>query len=434
MVVDSSDYYYLAGETWSYGNGSSDIFLVKLNGTLIQNVTWGGIESEQFSGMIIDSNNNIYITGSTSSYGVGKENVFLLKYNDNIILDWYNIWGDNNIDKCSGITVDSLDNIYITGITNFPNYDIFLVKYNSSGDLQWDLTWNTGISNVTEEVFSMFIDSSDHIFFSVNTNITGSEWFLLKYNNSGTLLLNISYSKFVPLELLALDSSDNLYAVGSYNNNTYLTKFDNNGNLEWNHTCIRNSISGTEVLAVDPYDNIVVAGNELINASAILYGYNLTDSDTYLMRFNTSGILKSNFTFRGNNRFPEIIAFDPLGYIYLGGSTEMISNKDLNIFLYIFDNSGKPLWGTGGGWEGDAYCKGIYAESINNTIVAESTPRFNGSDYEVKVTKFLDPHPKSCSEPNYTLYFILHIGLSSVCIITGIYFFVIKKKKRFNNS
>jgi len=429
MVVDSSGYYYLAGETWSYGNGSSDIFLVKLNETLIQNVTWGGIESEQFSGLIIDSNDNIYITESTSSYGVGEKNVFLLKYNDNIILDWYNIWGDNNIDKCSGIAVDSLDNIYIIGITNYPYYDIFLVKYNSSGDLQWDLTWNTGISNITEEVFSMFINSSDHIFFSINTNITGSEWFLLKYDNSGTLLLNISYSKFVPLELLALDSSDNLYAVGSYNNNTYLTKFDNNGNLEWNHMCIRNSISGAEVLTIDPNDNIVVAGNELINASAILYGYNLTDYDTYLLRFNISGILKSNFIFRGgNNRFPEIIAFDPLGYIYLGGSLEMIATKELIFFLYIFDSSGKPLWGMGGGGSGETYCKGIYAKSVNHIIVAECTPRFNSSDYEVKVTKFLDPHPKNCPEPNYTLYFILNIGLSSVCIITGIYFFVIRKK------
>ncbi|MCK4380719.1 MAG: hypothetical protein KAW51_06220, partial [Candidatus Lokiarchaeota archaeon] len=223
--------------------------------------------------------------------------------------------------------------------------------------------------------------------------------------------------------------------VGSYNNNTYLTKFDNNGNLEWNHTCIRNSISSTEVLAVDPYDNIVVAGNELINASAILYGYNLTDYDTYLMRFNTSGILKSNFTLRGgNNRFPEIIAFDPLGYIYIGGSLEMIATKELIFFLYIFDSSGKPLWGMGGGGNGDTYCKGIYAKSVNHIIVAECTQRFNGSDYEVNVRKFLDPHPKNCPEPNYTLYFILHIGLSSVCIITGIYFFVIKKKKRFNNS
>ncbi|MFX1477622.1 MAG: hypothetical protein ACFFCI_05790 [Promethearchaeota archaeon] len=433
MEVDFSDHYYLAGETWSYGNGSNDIFLVKMNESLMQSVTWGGIKSEQFNGMIIDSNNDIYITGSTSSYRIGERNIFLLKYNDNLNLSWYKICGDNKIDKCITMVVDSMDNIYIVGVSNNPCYDIYLVKYNSAGDLQWELNWNTGINNVSEEVYSMLIDSSDHIFVSVNTNITGSEWFLLKYDNSGTLLLNKSYNKFEPLELLAIDSSDKIYAVGTYINNTYLSKFDNDGNLEWNRTCIKNSVSGSEVLAVDPYDNIVVAGNELINASAILYGYNFTDYDTYLMKFNTSGFLKSNYTFRYNNRFPQVIAFDPLGHIYFGGSTEMLSNKDLDIFLYIFDNSGTPLWGTGGGWKGDAYCKGIYAESINNIIIAESTPRFNGSDYEVKVTKFLDPYTKNCPEPNYTLYFILHISLSSVCIITGIYFFVIKKeKKRIN--
>jgi hypothetical protein len=339
--------------------------------------------------MVSDSNGNIYIAGSTSSYGAGEDDVVLLKYRKNITIEWYRIWGENNSDSCLGIAIDSLDNIYITGIINSPNYDVFLAKYNNSGSLQWNCTWSTEDSSITEKVSSIIIDSSDQIFIGVNTNITGAEWFILKYDNYGILLLNTSYSKYNPLELLVSDSSDNLYAVGSYND-TYLTKFDNQGNLEWNFTCIQNTLPSTEVLAIDPSDNIYIAGSELIDDSIILYGYNISDYDTYLMKFNASGTLEWNRTLVGdNNRYPEILSFDSLGNVYLGGSLELIAIKDLNVFIKIFDSSGNPLRGAGGGWEGDAYCIGIYAESPQSFFVAENSPRFEGWDYEIILTKYI---------------------------------------------
>ena len=388
MVVDSTGYFYIAGETWSYGNGSSDLLLVKMNETFSQYTTWGGAESEIFNGMVFDSNENIYITGSTSSYGAGEDDVVLLKYSKNLVLEWYRIWGENSSDSCLGIAIDSLDNIYVAGITNSPNYDVFLAKYNHSGSLQWNRTWNTEDNNITEKVSSIVIDSSDQIFLGVNTNVTGEEWFILKYDSSGILLLNTSYSKYIPIEFLVLDSLDNLYAVGS-NNDTYLTKFDNYGSIEWNFTCIQNILIGTEVLAIDPFDNIYIAGSELINVSVILYGYNISDYDTYLMKFNASGTLDWNRTLLGNNRYPEILEFDFLGNVYLGGSLEMIATKDLNVFIIIFDSSGNPLRNTGGGWDGDAYVIGIYAESTQSFFIAQNSPRFEGWDYEIILTKYL---------------------------------------------
>jgi len=435
MVVDSTGFFYMAGETWSYGNGSSDLFLVKMNENYTQHTTWGGVESEEFSGMVLDSNDKIYIAGSTSSYGAGEKDVVLLKYNNSLGLEWYSIWDYNGSDSSSRIAVDSLDNIYIAGITNSPYYDIFLMKYNSTGSLQWNYTWSTKTPNITEKVLSLGIDTSDHIFLGVNTNITGSEWFLLKYDNSGTLLLNNSYNRYLPLELLVLDTFDNLYAAGSYND-MYLAKFDNNGNLEWNLTCIQNLLRGTEVLAIDPSDNIFIAGTELINTSVILYGYNMTDYDTYLMRFNNSGILKWNHTLIGaNNRFPEILTFDSLGNIYLGGSIEMIATKELDVFVRVFDNSGIRIRGGGGGWEGDAYCKGIYAESPQSFIVAENSPSYESLDYDIVLTKYIEPEvycPFSF-DPTYELMLmIIFNGLFYISFIIGVIFLIKQRKIRIN--
>lgn len=67
----------------------------------------------------------------------------------------------------------------------------------------------------------------------------------------------------------------------------------------------------------------------------------------------------------------------------------MVATKDLDVFVDIFDPTGRLLRDVGGGWEGDAYCKGIYAESPQNFIVAENAPRFEGWDYEIILTKYI---------------------------------------------
>ncbi len=432
MVVDSSGYYYLAGETLSFANDSNNLFLVKMNESFTQNVTWGGIGSEEFSGMVLDSKDNIYIAGSTLSYGMGEKNVALLKYNSSFKLEWQRIWDHNSSDICSGVVVDSLDNIYITGMTNYPYYDVFLMKYNSSGDLQWNQTWSTDIFNVTEKLLSIAISSSDNIFLGINTNITGSEWILLKYDSSGSLLLNVSHNKYLSFEYLKLDSLDNLYAAGSYKDMN-LAKFDNKGNLEWNFTCIQNIVPGTEVLTVDPTDKLFVGGVELINTSAIIFGYNMTDYDTYLMKFDNSGILKWNHTILGvDNVFPEIITFDSLGYIYVGGSSQSIGSEDLDIFIYKVSPSGNKYSSRRNGGAGNSYCKGLYVKSPRNFIVSESGPREGSWDYQVFLISYIEP----TNNAQFTKSIASLLFFFGLCIISmlGLIYLKIKRKYIIRNT
>jgi hypothetical protein len=429
MVADTSGSFFIAGETWSYGNGSKDLFLLKMDENSTQYNLWGGPKTEEFGGLTLDSNENIYMAGSTSSYGLGESNAVLLKYNTSFLLEWDSIL-DKNDSYCREVAIDSFNNIYITGVTNYPFYDVFIVKYNTFGIQLWNRTWSTEGINITEEVTSFVIDSSDHIFLGVNTTVKGSEWFLLKYDISGTLLSNISYNKYFPIEFLVLDSLDNLYATGSYNN-MYLTKFDNSGNVEWNLTCIRNFLDGTEVLAIDSFNNIFVAGNENISDSIIIHGYNISDYDTYIMKFDNLGNLKWNHTIMGdNNRFPEIIEFDSLGYIYLGGSLELIATKELDVFIQVIDPSGYRYFSTGGGGIGDAYCKGIYAQSLLEFIVAENSPTSESLDYDIILTKYIDPHNNDIFYYfDYQVFTLGLILLSTPCII-GLCYLIIKYKNK----
>jgi len=95
----------------------------------------------------VDSFDNIYVTGFTDrvldgNINLGVEEIVLIKYNSFGTKQWTKQLGSSSSDFAWDVTVDSSDNIYVTGFTNGSleknfnqgsNYDIFLVKYNSDG-------------------------------------------------------------------------------------------------------------------------------------------------------------------------------------------------------------------------------------------------------------------------------------------------------------
>ena len=101
-------------------------------------------------GVAVDSSGNSYVTGFTDggldgNSSSGKLDFFLTKYNSSGTKEWTIQEGSSGNDEAHGVAVDSSDNIYVAGYTdkkfhgnnNSGRYDIFLVKYNSSGTKQW---------------------------------------------------------------------------------------------------------------------------------------------------------------------------------------------------------------------------------------------------------------------------------------------------------
>jgi len=64
---------------------------------------------------------------------VGKHHVLTSQViNDPVIYEWNRTWGGTEYDRAYGVATDSLNNVYLGGITasyGNGNYDIFLVKY-----------------------------------------------------------------------------------------------------------------------------------------------------------------------------------------------------------------------------------------------------------------------------------------------------------------
>jgi hypothetical protein len=217
VAADSSDNIYVTGYTFggldgNTNSGSGDIFLVKYNssGTKQWTKQLGTSGWDSGNGVAADSSDNIYVTGYTfggldgntkSGICLNCSDIFLVKYNSSGTKQWTKQLGALLDDRGHGVTVDSSNNIYVTGYTNAVvvgldgntksgGYDVFLVKYNSSGTKQWTKQLGTSTDDYG---YGVAADSSDNIYVTGttgggldgNTNLGDSDIFLVKYNSDG---------------------------------------------------------------------------------------------------------------------------------------------------------------------------------------------------------------------------------------------------------
>ena len=154
-------------------------------------------------GMTVDSFDNIYVTGFNNgalrgNINLGSKEIVLMKYNSFGTKQWTKQLGLSASDFALDVTVDSSDNIKVTGFTSggldrntgSVGEDIVLVKYNSSGTKQW--TKQLGLS-ASYFALDVTVDSSDNIHvigftnssFDENFDHLSDDIFLVKYNSDG---------------------------------------------------------------------------------------------------------------------------------------------------------------------------------------------------------------------------------------------------------
>ncbi len=106
----------MAGTTYSYSMnpGHPNVFLVKYDqsGNIVYQKTWGGAEADYGYAVAVDQLGNAYVTGYTYSFGpnpqrTGEQSttyqnlaaMFLLKYDSNGNLWWQRIWSGTPLNQ-----------------------------------------------------------------------------------------------------------------------------------------------------------------------------------------------------------------------------------------------------------------------------------------------------------------------------------------------
>jgi Beta-propeller repeat len=385
---------YFQSATASFGSftlansgdpNSYEVFVVKYNssGVVQWAVKGGGTSSDYGSGIAVDGSGNVYITGAffstTASFGSftlansggsnGSSDVFVVKYNSSGVVQWaVKGGGETSSDYGSGIAVDGSGNVYITGsfqsgtatfvstnlasvtllnsVTNSSSADVFVVKYNTSGVVQWAAQGGGGTDDFGNGIA---VDGSGNVYitgrfqsstavfetnaplppsFAILTNLGLTDVFVVKYNTSGAVQWGVKGGGNIN-EVgngIAVDGSGNVYITGQFDsatatfsstnsnsvtltntnstissiNDVFVAKYNTSGVIQW---AVKGGSAGGQdngaSIAVDGSGNAYITGSfggnyEFAPAtfgSTTLINTSLGD-DVFVAKYNTSGVVQ----------------------------------------------------------------------------------------------------------------------------------------------
>ena len=264
----------------------SSIMLAQ-EGIFNQAMNYGGSSSDYGYDIAVTNDGYTYVTGKFKSTdwdlgngvtlaSTGNYDMYVAKFNPQGEVVWAKQAGSSSVDEGRGIAVDASGNIIVTGIftktihfgsdslVNHGNYDIFIAKYDTDGNLLWlkqaytsnqDKAVDIAIDGENNYVITGYFgdDAVDTLVYESTNIISNGERdiFVLKLNSDGILQWGISGGGAMNDEATALeiDASNNIYVTGYYKDTTavfgtttlsyqdgyeaFITKIDPNGNYLW---------------------------------------------------------------------------------------------------------------------------------------------------------------------------------------------------------
>ncbi len=238
-----------------------------------------------------------------------------------------------------GLAIDSAANLHVTGWFDGTNdfggavltsrggggQDIFVAKYNASGELQWARSAGSA-TTFEDEGRGIGVDANGNVYVTggfrgdaeFGTNVVSAPlntaFFLAKYDSAGTIQWvrqSVANDKVYGTSL-AVDHAGNCYAVGYVNNGqvvsfgtknllssystgygTFLVKYDNAGQAQWAQIMDSPQRCYASSVAVDDSGSAYVPAS--FNTSVKIGITQLTTTggrDGMLTKFNSAGVLQ----------------------------------------------------------------------------------------------------------------------------------------------
>jgi hypothetical protein len=358
----------------------------------------GGTASDLSYSVAVDGSNNVYMAGifsgtvnfntdggTDSRTSAGSNDIFVTKINSDGSYGWTKTAGGTGLDIAYGITVDGLNNIYVTGTfggtVNFNtdggtdnkvsagSNDLFIMKLNSDGSYGW--TKRAGGSGL-DVAYSVTTDGSNNVY------VVGSFTGTANFNTDG--------------------GTDNLSA-GGIQDDIFVMKLNSDGSYAWTERVGANTADTAFSVTTDGSNNVYVAGRftGTVNFNTDGGTSNLTSlgtDDIAIMKINSDGSYGWAKRIGGTGSdMARGITTDSLNNIYItgffngtvnfntdGGTDNKVSSGGNDVFITKLNSDGSYGWTKKFGGSAADIGFGIATDGLNNIYTAgsfSSTVNFN---------------------------------------------------------
>ncbi len=279
---------------------------------------------------------------------IGFDDMYIAKYDEGGNLLWAKRAGGSDDDKATDVATDAAGNIYLTGYFYSPTItfgsfvldntgvgDIFLVKYDNSGNVLWALS-EGGPS--LEIPYSIALDLSGNIVLAGRFSSTTLTFGTTTLNQAGSM-------------------------------DIFIVKYDNAGNVNWAKGIGGGSNDEAYAVCADVDNNIYVAGyfNQTVSFGSSTFTSE-GQADVFLVKLNAAGdFLWARAAGGSPDDRAESVTTDASGNSYMTGhfvsptitfgSLTLTSTGDENSFITKYDADGNALWAKG--INGDSRAKSI---------------------------------------------------------------------------
>lgn len=390
----------------SVGGADAFVLKLDANGNFLWVKNFGSSGDDEGFGLATDASGNIYISGSfegvvdfdpgsgiSNGTAAGSSDAFLIKLNGAGDLVWYKTFGGSGADVATALMLDASANVYLGG--NFRNTadfdpgsgtedmsslglsDMFVVKLDASGNFVWsrrmgglfddhlsalalDLSGNVMIAGAFSGISDM--DPGSGTSNLVSNGL--SDAFLLQLDASGSFMWTKQFGGLFDDHAsdLVIDVSGNIYVAGYFNNivdfdpgsgssmltslglsDGFVLKLDVSGNFSWARKMGGLLADNVNAIASDLSGNVYVTGafqgNADFGSGTALSSMGM--SDVFISKIDLSG----NFMWTKNigsstDDYGNAIVVNNAGNIFTTGVYSGKADFDLDLGLFDMEAPG----------------------------------------------------------------------------------------------
>jgi len=330
--------YIIAGSTESYGNGATDVWLLKTDdtGDTLWTKTYGGSGADVAHEVLQTSDSGYVLVGTTSSFSNGTQ-VYVIKTNGDGDSVWTKTYGEMYDDSGWSILQTSDMGYIICGQNSAQYYKyVYLIKTDENGEPVWFQTYGP------------IPESGGH---SVR-EITGGGFIITGF---------------------VADPCGDYY-------NIYLIQTGTNGDTMW-----------TKEIGPETIDQKGFSVHQTSDRGFIITGYTETQSfanDVYIVRTNPVGDTIWTKTYGGSydDEGYSIQSTPDSGYI-IAGMTYISPPTAEDIYIFEIDDNGNIAWEKMYGGPADDRGYAVQCTQDGGFIVAGATASFGAGNSDVWLLK-----------------------------------------------